>query len=132
MKGTEKQVKWAEDIKVRYEKTVETLKEIVAIYSDTTQKDIVDHDPIFGDSTQTVYVRKVNMTNHQAAIASASHWKPEKEAGKEYSWIENRSKDIGGEHAERLARRDFYAATLGNLEKALAEEDSASYWIDRR
>ena len=65
---------------------------------------------------------------------TAAYWKPAKEEGKQthHSWLENRAKEIGGEHNERLARRDFVAATLTNLERALAEEEQASYWIDRR
>ncbi len=130
--GSEKQVSWAEDIRAGYAETAEILKEVVSIYSDTTQKEVVEHDPLFGDEVMTVYEKEVDSTgNLPAATTRACHWKPA-EAGKEWSWMNSREQEIGGEHAERLARRDFYAATLKNLEKALADEDDARYWIDRR
>ena len=134
--GTEKQVAWAEDIRKRYIKTAETLKEIIAIYSDNTQKEIVDHDPLFGDEVSTVYVSQTNGTTHMAAIVSARHWGPaDSKKAKDLSWKMDRAAELkaaGEKHSERKAQVEYISATLVSLEKAIAEETSASYWIDRR
>lgn len=133
--GTEKQIAWAEDIRKRYIKTAENLKEIIAIYSDNTQKEIVDHDPLFGDEVRTVYVSQTNDT-HTAAIISACHWEPaDSKKAKDISWKMDRAAELkatGEKHSERVVQAEYIAATLVSLEKALAEEGEAKYWIDRR
>lgn len=131
LKGSQKQVAWAEEIRAGYTRVAETLKEIVAVYSDTAQEEIIDRDPVFGDATRTVYTTSIT-SGQQAAMVSAGYWKPTQGAGKEFSWITDRSKEIGGNHADRLAIRDFAQITLDTLERALAEEVDARYWIDRR
>lgn len=133
--GSEKQIEWAEEIRSRYVKVAEALKDIIDIYSDMTQKQIVEHDPIFGDEVRTVYARQTNGTTHQAAIRSAHAWEPEKEEGKDFRWKMQRAAELkaaGEEHSERIAQVEYISATLANLEKALEYETSASYWIDRR
>ena len=107
--GTEKQVAWAEDIRKRYIKTAETLKEIIAIYSDNTQKEIVDHDPLFGDEVRTVYVSQTNSTTMAAAIISARHWEPaDSKKAKDLSWKMDRSAELkaaGEKHSESFLPR---------------------------
>lgn len=133
--GSEKQVAWAQEIRDRYTKVAEALRGIIDIYSDMAQKQIVEHDPIFGDETRTVYARNTNGTSHQAAIRSAHAWEPEKEDGKDLAWKIRRAADLkaaGEEHGERKAQVEYITATLANLERALKSEISASYWIDHR
>ncbi len=128
--GSEKQVAGAEEIRIRYTKTAEVLKEIIDIHSDTTQKEIVEHDPIFGDEVRTVYASNTNGTTHTAAYTSARHWLPVKQE-KTLDWILEKANDFA-EHGERLARAELYKIIVANLEKAIAEEADATYWIDRR
>ncbi len=133
LKGSEKQVAWAEEIMARYQKTADTLREVLDIYSDTTQVEVIEHDPIFGDEVRLEYVKNIT-PDHQAAITTASHWQPGPQDCKA-TWTLNREEELlaaGHPHAGRQSLYEFIAATLAELGKSLLTEDDARYWIDRR
>jgi hypothetical protein len=129
MKGTEKQVKWAEDIKATYVAVAEQLREAVAILGDITQEVEIRVDPLFGKETKVMRYTASLTNTHEAAIRSAHNWWPIDPA------TDPRGKELeaqGVPHAYRIAKKEHTEATLKALEGALETEDSAKYWIDRR
>jgi hypothetical protein len=136
MVGSEKQVAWAEDIRSRYAKTLETLREALETYKNVEQEESVDHDPIFGDTIITTYTKQITPAQ-DAAIVSSQYWHPEVEghAGsfRRTVWVLRRAEELKDEeHGDRMANAEFLVLTIEALEKALEEETDAKYWIDRR
>lgn len=134
LKGTEKQVAWAEDISDRFRNTLAALKDALAIVLDLTQIEVVDHDPVFGGDVRKVYASELT-TAHQAAITTATYWAPKSDKGHSGSWVANRSIELtktGESHPDRKAQAESLAMTIKSLENALNTETEAKYWIDHR
>ena len=141
--GTEKQVAWAEDIRSRYTGMVETLKEAVAVLSDTTQVEVTKKDAWLGtEVTRKAYTAE--LTGHQRAAISAAEAFVRKDDQitqrivQNDSWLpQRRIKDIYGFNHEykenyRLENRDEVKAMLDTLTEAIETQTDAKYWIDRR
>ena len=134
LRGTDKQVAWAEDISNKFRNTLAELKGALAIVQDLTQMEVVDHDPVFGDYVRKVYTSELT-TAHQAAIITATYWAPKSDKGHSGSWVLGRSIELtktGEKHPDRKAQAESLAMTIESLENALNTETEAKYWIDHR
>lgn len=132
--GTEKQVAWAQDIRDGYLKRAEELKEAEDVLRDLTVKEIVAEDPLRGQKrTMKRYARELT-SGQQATIYSVSQFCPREgsDQAPEITWKANRAKEIGGEHAGRLAEADYIAMLIASIEKAVETETDAKYWINNR
>lgn len=131
--GSEKQIKWAVEIRSRYMETASTLKEALAITRNLEQTETVIKDPVFGDETIKEY--KVSTTNsHLAAIYTALKALSMEEV--EYSSkILTREKeliDAGSEHPTREAQTEALEDLEKRLTSLIENETSAKFWIDHR
>lgn len=143
--GTEKQVAWAEDIRERYALVASKLEEAIATLADTrmeaTAKKVTD---LFGNETdeeEITYTFVTTLSAEQKRLPESAHeFLPTYEqAGmtrKARIWDFEKLPKASTPQEDWLAERGrqyrYYSAVLANLQHALAEEDSAKFWIDRR
>ena len=127
LKGTEKQVAWAEDIRKGFEEVLVKMEEAIEILSDTTMVEEAVSDPLGrGGTTVKRYVRDLEPQHEAAKRSTLPWWKidlVEDRRSQEYQ-------AAGVEHAYRVAVREWYEETAAALKEALETEDSAKYWID--
>ena len=116
--GSEKQVKWAEEIRAGFENLLPTLKDAERKVKNPTVEVVEHKDPLRG-TVKKVEVVKTGLTNeHEAAVSVVRPWWPD---------YVGREGIIPSDKKE-----DFYGEVVARLEGALKNEESASYWIDRR
>jgi hypothetical protein len=130
--GSEKQVRWAEDIRQGYMKTAEILKEAIEIYKDTAQEENIVKDPVFGDYKEKRYAKQTN-NSHTAAYHTAVHLIGKEKAKEiEQKFWARAEKLKDEEHGDRMTQREKHEALLAAVENILENEDSAKYYIDHR
>jgi hypothetical protein len=119
LRGSEKQIAWAEDIRASYKAVLDLLDEAVDILSDTTQESV---------GGKRAYTRQLT-TSHEAAASSARPWW-QIDPIYDRRWEEYEAAGIA--HAVRRSEREWYEETASALRAALEREGEARYWIDRR
>ena len=123
LEGSEKQVKWANDIRAQFVDVVlPGLKKVVALAEDVSQVEETDNN---GNVT-LVYAKAFDFRDDRFAMM-ARHWAPKS------SYMLNRIKELGDTpHADRIIKAEYHRIIVNGLEEALSRETSARYWIDHR
>lgn len=134
--GSEKQVAWAEDIRSSYINMVDTLKEAVAVLSDTTQVEQTLKNPLGGAVVTKKYTTELTGPQ-QATVSTVKAFIVKNDQLARQEADQRSIKDIYGfthEYKEnyRLENRDEVKAMLDTLTEAIETQTDAKFWIDRR
>lgn len=117
--GSEKQIKWAEDIRSCYVEKAKELKEIEEIVRNT-------------EKVGKAYTHRIDR-NQESVIEVVAEKVSGMGKNSMDKWIEKRYDELEGVPARiRIAKADLIKKIREELENKLDSEDSAQSWIDIR
>lgn len=130
LRGTPEDIALATEIRALYSRVSVHLRKAVEILRDEAKVTVTLGDPINGlERRVEIYARKI--TNQQeACFSAAGYWRPCGTIG----YIVRRRKELeasGCPFSYRQPTAELYAETLEALEKSLATEEDARFWIER-